>query len=414
MISPGTKCQHVANVSLIILFMGLISLPAAWNLAGPREASGGAERRQLAARPELKLTRHGLQLFPDQFEAFFSDHFGLRTTLIHWLDRAEVSWLKVSSSPKVILGKKDWLFLTEAPVAKGCQPSEPFTPDQLTRWQKMLEARHDWLARRGIRYLVVLVPEKQTIYPEELPRKYRPFQTQGTRLDQLISHLHAHSDVPVLDLREPLRQAKSHERLYHLTDAHWNERGAYVGYRRIVETLEAWLPGMEPWPRSDFNDVAVSEPSGDCARLLGVDHELREEFLKLVPKRPYLTQGSTDGFPPAPAWISPPFAMYQANPRLPRAVMFCDSFTSSMFPFLAQHFQRIAFIWQIFPTFDMAVVEREQPDVVIQEMVERKLQYPDMVEHQLVPVIPPDFVDEPADSICRTARKWSTFLLGEN
>jgi hypothetical protein len=414
MISKRTKSRRIADVSLIVLFMGLISLPVAWNVAFPREASGDAERRQLASRPPFKLSRKYLRLFPERFEAFYNDRFGLRPTLIHWLGHAEVLWLKVSSAPTVILGKKGWLFLTEAPVTRGCQPTQPLTPGQLARWQQVLEARRDWLAQRGIRYLVVLVPEKQTIYPEDLPRKYRPVQTEGTRLDQLITHLGAHSDVPVLDLREPLRQAKTHERLYHYTDAHWNERGAYVGYRRIVETLSSWFPGMKPWPRSDFDEVAVSEPSGDCARLLGVDQDLREEFLRLAPKRPFLTQGTTEGLPPATAWISPSFAMYQANPHLPRAVMFCDSFTFSLYPFLSQHFQRIAFFWQVFPTFDPAAVEREHPDVVIQEMVERKLQYPDMVKHQLVPLVPSDFTEEPADSICRTARKWSTFLLGED
>jgi hypothetical protein len=145
-----------------------------------------------------------------------------------------------------------------------------------------------------------------------------------------------------------------------------------------------------------------------------VDQDLREEFLKLAPKRAFQTQGTTEGFPPASVWLSPPFAMVQANPRLPRAVMFCDSFTMSMFPMLSQHFQRIAYLWQVFPSFDLAAVEREHPDVVIQEMVERKLQYPEMVKHQLLEIVPPDFTPEPADNICRTAWKWSAFLLGED
>jgi hypothetical protein len=406
--------RQIAHVSLVVLFVGLISMPAAWNIARRDRASGTAERRPLAPRPPLKLTRENLKRFPARFEAYYNDRFGLRRTLIHWLDHAQVMWLKVSSAPTVILGKEGWVFLSEAPVLRGCQPSQPLTTRQLARWQQVLEARRDWLAARGIRYLVVLVPEKQTIYPEDLPREYRSLLTQGTRLDQLVAYLHAHSDVPVVDLREPLQQAKAHERLYHFTDAHWNERGAYVGYRCIVETLAAWFPGMDPWPRSDFEEVAASEPSGDCARLLGVDQDLREESLKLAPKRAYKTHGTTEGVPPANAWISPPFAMHQANPQLPRAVMFCDSFTFGMYPFLSQHFQRIAFFWQVFPTFDPAVVEREHPDVVIQEMVERKLQYPDMVKNQLVQVVPPDFSDEPADNICRTAWKWSTFLLGED
>jgi hypothetical protein len=92
--------------------------------------------------------------------------------------------------------------------------------------------------------------------------------------------------------------------------------------------------------------------------------------------------------------------------------MFCDSFTASMFPFLSQHFQRITFFWQCIPFFDTALVEREHPDLVIQEMVERKLQYPEMVYQMLIPVIPDDRTPEPADNVCRTGWKWSRFLLG--
>jgi alginate O-acetyltransferase complex protein AlgJ len=407
---------RAADVGLVALFAALIAAPMTWNALGFRQAAGTAERRPLPPRPQLKPTSESVLLFPVRFEAFYNDHVGLRMTLIHWLDHAEVWWLKSSSAPTVIVGKNGWFFLTEAPCTKGCQPSQPLAPMQLARWKQVLEARRDWLAQRGIRYLVVFVPEKQTVYREHLPRKYRPLQTQDTRLDQLTAYLRMHTDVPVLDLREPLREAKAHDRLYHCTDAHWNARGAYVGYRGIVDRLASWFAGMEPLPRAIFKEDAENEPGGDCARLLGLDQELVEENLKLTPtpEHPLLTRWTTEGFQRGPACIAPPFAMLQTAPHLPRAVMFGDSFTAGMVPFLSQHLQRIAYYSQVFPTFDVAAVEREQPDVVIQEMVERKLQYLDMVEHQLIPVIPPDFIDEPADNICRTARKWSTFLLGEN
>src|SRR5262249_47950937 len=139
--------------------------------------------------------------------------------------------------------------------------------------------------------------------------------------------------------------------------------------------------------------------------------QIPEEDLQLVPRRPRVAQGTTEGFPPAPLVLAPPFAMVQADPRLPRAVMFCDSFTQAMFPFLAEHFHRIAFIWQYFPTFDTAVVEREKPQIVIQELVERKLLYPELVAHNLIPVVPNDPGDEPPDHLCRTAGKWAAYLL---
>jgi alginate O-acetyltransferase complex protein AlgJ len=54
---------------------------------------------------------------------------------------------------------------------------------------------------------------------------------------------------------------------------------------------------------------------------------------------------------------------------LPRAVMFRDSFCIGMMPLLSDHFRRIVYCWQYI--FDYELVERERPDVVIQEFVER-------------------------------------------
>ena len=51
--------------------------------------------------------------------------------------------------------------------------------------------------------------------------------------------------------------------------------------------------------------------------------------------------------------------------------MLRDSFGSALVPFLAEHFRRSAFCWEY--DFDTDLIEREHPDVVIQEMAGRKL-----------------------------------------
>jgi alginate O-acetyltransferase complex protein AlgJ len=56
---------------------------------------------------------------------------------------------------------------------------------------------------------------------------------------------------------------------------------------------------------------------------------------------------------------------------LPTAVMFRDSFTSWLAPFISEHFSRIVYLWQ--KDFDANVIRSEKPEVVIQEMVSRHL-----------------------------------------
>jgi hypothetical protein len=61
----------------------------------------------------------------------------------------------------------------------------------------------------------------------------------------------------------------------------------------------------------------------------------------------------------------------QDDTRLPRAVVFRDSFGSALVPFLAEHFSRALFLWQY--NVDPDVVLAERPAVVIQEWVGRRL-----------------------------------------
>ena len=57
--------------------------------------------------------------------------------------------------------------------------------------------------------------------------------------------------------------------------------------------------------------------------------------------------------------------------RLPRAVVFRDSFATWLIPLLSENFSRVLYSWQY--TLDGDIVERELPDVVIQEMAEHIL-----------------------------------------
>ena len=58
---------------------------------------------------------------------------------------------------------------------------------------------------------------------------------------------------------------------------------------------------------------------------------------------------------------------------LPSAVVFRDSFTAAMAPFLSEHFRRVVYLWR--NDFAADEVRAEHPDVVLQEIVSRHIQY---------------------------------------
>jgi hypothetical protein len=364
--------RRAADLALVVAFAGGTVAPLARSVLGPPCAAVSSEFRRPAPLPPLGLQAEQLWELPARFEAFYNDRFGFRGSLIQSLSALQVRWLAHSSTAKVTVGKRGWLFSSELPGGPDHRAARPFTTEDLERWRRVLEARRDWLARRGIRYLFVVAPNKQSIYPEDLPRGLRRQQAAGSRVEQLVAHLAAHSDVPVLDLRRPLLAAKAGERVYDQTDTHWNDRGGYVGYRAILEALAPAFPVLAPRPRADFESVVERRKGGDLARMLSLDDQLPEEYLGLARRTPWHVREADAGIrlPPGPQ----PFAFENDDPGLPRAVFLCDSFTTQMYPFLSEHFRRVVYLWQMaFPTFETQFLERERPDVVIQEMVERKL-----------------------------------------
>lgn len=356
--------------SLIVLFLGVLWLPLA-GMYLDRADQGKHDLRKLAEWPAFRFTTRCLKEFPHLFELYFSDHFGYRDRLIAWSNRLKLGVLKVSSSPNVLIGRDGWCYFVE-PTLPLCKAG-PFTDEQLETIRETLELRQQWLAQRGCRYLFFVAPDKQTIYPEHLPTRTIP-HPRVSRLDQLVSYLRTHSTVPILDVREELRAAKKREQLYFKLDTHWNDRAAFIAYQALGLRLAQWFPGCRPVPRSAFRET-VGRRDCDLALLLGGNVTPDEESLDLTPisprrahlvaPPPRLEHGCYLHFLP--------FATEQDNSRLPRVVIFHDSFFLAVAPFVAEHFSRAAFYWD--DLFHPEVVEREKPAVVVQELIERKLEF---------------------------------------
>jgi alginate O-acetyltransferase complex protein AlgJ len=277
----------------------------------------------------------------------------------------------VSSTSTVTLGSSGWLYFASESAVSSYRAARPFSTEQLEQYRCLLEARRDWLAARGIRYLMIIPPNKDTIYPEFVTRSFNKLHSRS-RLDQLLDYMKERSSVLILDVRDDLRRAKHVERVYDLTDSHWNPRGAYVAYARIMQAISEWFPEARARPRSEFHDVVQTGPGGDLARMLGIAQSLPEAHLSLVPQTGWRFK-HTDALWDRAQRRGPTMGTERADAKLTRLVLFRDSFAGHLIPFLAEDFQRTVSVWD--HRLDRAVVEHEQPALVITELVERSLEW---------------------------------------
>jgi hypothetical protein len=359
-----TSLHAAWNRILIAIFVAAIVVPGAGTLLHLDHERPTGEKRDLAAFPDLHATWTSLRAFPDGFTRYFEDNFAFRTRLVRWQAAIRLDALHVSPSPAVVAGRDGWLFYADDGAMQDYVDEKPFTHEELEAWRTTLQHTQDWLRGRGIKYVFVIAPDKHVIYPEMFPASVRRLHDES-RMDELVSYLRSYSTVNVLDLRPALLAARAHERLYHRTDTHWNDRGAFVGYQQIVARL-----GLQPMPRQAFQARDVTTNGRDLAGMLGLTDVLSENDLRLTEiggRRARIVEPAH----PNEFYEDARIVTEQANTRLPRAVVFRDSFASSLVPFLSEHFSRAVYLWQ--NNFDPAVIEQEHPGVVIQEWVGRHL-----------------------------------------
>jgi alginate O-acetyltransferase complex protein AlgJ len=339
------------------------------------------ELRPLADWPTFSWQPKVLMSLPKKLETYFDDHFGFRRSLIRLHNRARLVLLGNPLDTDVVYGKEDWLFLnTGGGLVDDHRALEELDRDYLMAFADALRERRDLLSLVGIQYLYVVAPDKSTIYPEFLPERVKRARPDD-RYDQLFDFLTTETSLPIVDLREPLRASKSRGLLYHRTDTHWNDLGAWVAYREIQKKVSTWFPSAAPFPLEDFRIQERNKRGLGLSRMLGLQDLQRErELLEIRPRRSrqrlaVLIERQESARPGEKGFIfrsrgrREPFAMEVANTALPRAVMFRDSFTTALVPYLSEHYERIVYYWQ--PRMDLRAILYEMPDIVIEERVER-------------------------------------------
>ena len=359
-------------VNGVLVFILIISFPLTNRLLMISGQSQLVEKRRMTRKLEFRLD--SLFAYLKRYTNYYNDHFTFRSRMIYLNNLFKVNVLGVSPLPKVLIGKNGWLFMGPQELRPGTIESyrslTPFTISELEQWKNLLEHRKQWLAARGIRYLFLVAPNKNSIYPEYMPDNIRRVHRQS-RMDQLKEYLAKHSTVPLLDVREALRAAKKNYPVYSRTDTHWNEYGAYIVHREIIGYISRYFKGAVPIPISRYRIKTENWSGGDLAQMLSLHEEVfREDFIRLEPVPGLKAAGGE--LENISRFVKQGY-MECPDAPLPKMMMVHDSFYKRLKPFLAERFSRILFIWDWDFNFYPRIIEKEKPKLLIDEMAERFL-----------------------------------------
>lgn len=334
------------------------------------------ENRPMAPWPALALTRE----FAPAFDRAFSDRFGGRDPLVRLHHRTLLSVFGVSSLSTVMPGNDGWFYWLGEDghsLDRHYRGTMPFAQRDVDNTVSEFARRRDWLAARGIAYVVIAAPEKFTIYPEHLPA-WIAKSPLPSPYDRVRAAVERDGRVMFVDPRASLLAAKARERVYFQTDSHWNYNGAAVAYRELMRTVRNVLPPgtlstIAPAPRPVYVP-GVDFYSGDLVRMLGLPARFVRED-DVAPLGKVLGDAAGRCARRIDKDEYPGFEFFVCDrPGLPRAVVLRDSMAISLIPLLSENFSRVVYVST--RELDRALIEREKPDIVIEELVERSLHAP--------------------------------------
>lgn len=326
----------------ITIISSLIMLVSILNLFIPSRSFSELENRYLQTLPTLTFKDFLSGSYTSDFEKYATDQFPFRDLWVKVKSSSDLLLLKKDNG-RVYFGKNNFLFDVKTEIDYSQLEQNIGYINQFIENMKVD-------GEKNINLL--LIPSKETIYKDYLP-DYAPIIDEIGLMEEVTISINSN----IIDRLATL-EGKREEYIYYKTDHHWTSLGAYYGYEALGDYL-----GFKPVEIEQFNKDLVSDTflgsmyrkvnvfkgspdrifkyylDGDSIDHLIVNEEsirdslYDESFLDKNDKYSYFLGGD--------------YGLVEINTKINNGrslLLIKDSFSNSMVPFLAEHFETIYMI----------------------------------------------------------------------
>ncbi len=338
----------------IIACLGACLAPFAGMAVHPTTVT--TENKAMAEFPKLKTEEGAWNLdYFQEFEAYFQEHFAFRNELIYADAKIQTSLFGVSNVDTVIYGTEGWLYYTS--TLEDYLGTGRMSDREIYNLAHNISLVWQYVEEKGSDFLLTVPPNKNTLYGGNMPYYDSHIADKTHNVDLLEPKLQE-LGVPYADLLKLFRQED--ETLYLKRDSHWNQKGALMAYRCIMDGLG--------YAYEDYKEAPVTrakDENGDLNRMLYTfygEKELNYHY-GIEQKHSY----ANDAESVEDVWIET-----EGQTGSGTLLMFRDSFGNTLIPLLADQFEKAWFTKEV-PYGLESLMEQYHPDTVVLEKVERNL-----------------------------------------
>ncbi len=296
--------------------------------------------------PEFKDYSGNIGKFCDAFFEYYEDNFGFKYYFMKFASNLKIKLFKTypkNIDVKVLKGTDGWLFYKLGNEPEDFQGRVPLSNSMLNRLIGDYEDNLQFFNSRGIKFYVLIPPDKSVVYQEYLPPSIiYGIKSNKTKISQLLA-LNSDFIYP----KKELLENKGDELLYFKTDTHWTFYGAYFGYKALMNKIG-----------QDFN-----------IKPLELSRMQKSEHIRTIPDLANIVDVGTDKPEKVP--------VYRCDKTVKKSglkvTIYGDSFLEFLTPYIACTFEQARFI--NVGHFDRDKIAEDKPDIVIIEIVQRNLKH---------------------------------------
>lgn len=271
-------------------------------------------------------------------------------------------------SNQVLLGSKNWLFYkspTDGNSIGDYEGTNRYSEEKMDNILKAVLSTQNEIEARGIKFAILVAPNKENIYSEYMPDNYIHEEISST--DILVEYLKKNG-VNISSPKQEMLDIHLDKQLYYQYDTHWNQLGAYIGVKSV---LSLW----------DINLISLSERTISSKKLKGNYHLCGEDDLaKMAGLRSIFDDELEYEIDGTILMDWSDFKKAQKNEEVRHytndksqikatVLLVGDSFRASMLPALREIYSDVYVVYRSW--YKSELLDEIKPDYLIAEYVER-------------------------------------------
>lgn len=340
------------NYLYIIIVMLVCLVPLVLiKFAGMQQSTENKDKLEF---PELSSKGKLNSSYLTDMGAWFEENFAFRQQMVSFNGKLMSDLFGVSQTSEIVTGKDGWLFTSLS--LDDYRGTNQYSDRKIFNMAHNVSLMQKSAEAQGRKFIFTVPANKNSLYGEYMPYYYKEADS-ASNLERLSQEL-LEMDINYVDLYSLFKS--SGETLYLKRDSHWNNDGAKLAYNAIMDAGE--IP---------HNTYSSAEKEVRCDYVGDLADMIYPELAKPEENQYYKPVFNYE-FVSEDAKVDSDFTRTVSASGSGSLLMYRDSFTNTLMPFMAGEFSQAAFS-KYQPYYLERDTEKYDPDVIIIELVERNI-----------------------------------------